>query len=127
VTKWKLIIAVIICLGLVAGIFFVGRGVGVQGVNKQLKEAEAEVQRLKGEKASLEKGWANKETSYADKIKGLNGRLISLQKENNVLENRIAEYQRQRENIVVPDSADGIANEFRKRGIRSATACPRPR
>jgi septal ring factor EnvC (AmiA/AmiB activator) len=127
VTKWKLVIAVIICLGLAAFIFFVGRGVGVQGVDKQLKEAEAEVQRLKGEKASLEKGWASKETSFADKIKGLNNRLVNLQKENNVLENRIAEYQRQRESIVVPDSADGIANGFRKRGIRSATACPRPR
>ena len=126
-TRWKIVIAGIICLGLAAAIFFVGSQVGVQGLDKKLKEAEAEVQRLKGERDSLETVWANKETSYVDKINGLNSRLTKLQKENNVLESRITGYQRQRESIVIPDSADGIANELRKRGVRSATACPRPR
>ncbi len=126
-TRCKLLIAVFICLGLFVGIFYAGSSVGSWRTDQKIKETEAEVNRLKGERDSLETVWASKERDFEEQIKGLNSRLAKLQRDFNERENRIREYERQRENIVIPDSAGGIANEFRKRGIKSAVACPKPK
>jgi len=126
--KWKLIIGVVIVCVLVGGGYYVvGRGMSAIELAKKLEEAKATVQQLMGERDSLETIWQTKEKNYEGQINGLNDRLKKKQKEVGILEARIAQYKREREAIIVPDSVDGIVTEFRKSGIKSATVSAKPR
>lgn len=126
--KWKLIIGAVIAVILIGGGYYLGSGgASTRDLEKKLEEARATVQQLMGERDSLETIWQTKEKDYKGQINSLNDRLKKKQKEVSILETRIAQYKKEREAIVVPDSVDGIVTEFRKSGIKSATVSPKPK
>lgn len=125
--KWKLMLGVVIAAALAGGGFYLGSGMYGREPGKKLREAQQTVEQLQEERDSLETVWQNKEADFEKTIKGLSDRLRRLQRENNVLEDKIKELERQRAEIVVPDNPDDIVNDFRKSGFRSCTRVRKPK
>jgi septal ring factor EnvC (AmiA/AmiB activator) len=125
--KLKLIIGGVMAAILAGGGFYLGSGMADKGLEKKLREAESTVSQLQGERDSLETTWQNKEADFEKNVKSLNDRLNRLQRENNVLEDKIKELEKQRAEIVVPDNPDDIVNDFRKLGFRSCTRVRKPK
>lgn len=124
--KWKLIISLVVAGLFAGGGFYLGSGgISARDLSKQLKEALATVEQLKGERDSLETVWQSKEKDYEDKIRGLNDSLKRKQREINVLEDRLKALQAQRQNITVPDKPDDICPEFVKSGYRTCARVKR--
>jgi peptidoglycan hydrolase CwlO-like protein len=128
--KTKIIIRVVIAFVLVGAAAHIGNVWGERGLEKAkqaLNAAQSKVDELDGQVTLLSGYWANKEKEYKDRIASLNAKINERQKEINGLKKKVADLEKQRTEIVIPQSPDFICPEFGKMGYRSCTRAVRRR
>ena len=120
-------VALVVVIGIVA--------YGVNALNQRsleraraaLRTAQERVDMLNGEVTSLNGYWANKEEEFKNRIASLNAKINERQREINGLKKKVAELERQRMEIVIPQSPDLICPEFSKMGYKSCVRAVRRR
>lgn len=120
-------VALVVVIGIVA--------YGVNALNQRsleraraaLRTAQERVDMLNGEVTSLNFHWANKEEEFKNRIASLNAKINERQREINGLKKKVAELERQRMEIVIPQSPDLICPEFSKMGYKSCVRAVRRR
>ena len=125
--KWKIVAGVVALVILLGVGFYLWSDMKNKEFEKKLKEAKERVEQLIREKEKFEQEIKIREKNYQVMIKSINENLKKKQMEVERLENKITELQRERENIVVPDSPDDIVDGFRKAGFRSCTRIRKPK
>lgn len=125
--KWKIIGGAVVLVILSGVGFYLWDSMKNKEFEKRLREAKERVEQLTREKEKFEQEIKIKEKNYLAMIKSINESLKKKQMEVERLEDRINQLQKERENIVVPDSPDDIVDGFRKAGFRSCTRVRKPK
>lgn len=126
--KVKVIIGIIIALAVFVAIGYIGNIWGQKGVDKiknELKAAQERINLLNGQATSLNFQWEKKELEYKTRIESLNIKINERQKEINGLKKKITDLEKQRAEIVIPQSPDLMCPEFIKIGFSSCTRASR--
>lgn len=128
--KAKIIVGVIIAFVVIGAAVYIGNSWGDKALEKAkqaLKDAQGKVDELNGQVTSLNGYWANKEEEYKGRITSLNAKINERQKEINGLKKKVEDLEKQRREIVIPQSPDLICPEFNKMGYKSCTRAVRRR
>jgi peptidoglycan hydrolase CwlO-like protein len=125
------VIAVAIIVFVVVGVaVYIGSVWGEKGLaraKEELRAAQEKLDELNGQVTSLNGYWANKEEEYKGRIASLNAKINERQREINGLKKKVELLEKQRAEIVIPQSPDLICPEFHKMGYLSCTRAVRRR
>ena len=126
--KAKIVIGVVIALVLLGAAAYIGSVWGDKGLaraKEELRTTQGKVDELNGQVTSLNGYWANKEEEYKGRITSLNAKINERQREINGLKKKVELLEKQRAEIVIPQSADLICPEFHKMGYDSCRRAKR--
>ena len=125
------VITVAIIIFVVVGVaVYIGSVWGERGLERakeELKAAQEKVDELNGQVTSLNGYWVNKEEEYKGRMASLNAKINERQREINGLKKKVSDLEKQRAEIVIPQSPDLICPEFNRMGYRSCARAIRRR